>query len=118
MAARPASNMRWWNCSRAQHSLRVRYPVADNDQQMLEWLRSGAGDVITTRIRAADVAADSELTQARSYFHSASVLVGCTGSQLHDLQALAGKRVAVLATRSSTARCRNWSPAVSPSDRW
>ena len=78
-----------------EHALRVEYLVADNDQQMLEWLRSGAGDVITTRIRAADVAADSELTQARSYFHSASVLVGRTGSQLHDLQALAGKRVAV-----------------------
>jgi len=78
-----------------EHRLRVEYLVADNDQQMLEWLRSGAGDMITTRVRAADVAADAELTQGRSYFHSASVLVGRTGSQLHDLQALAGKRVAV-----------------------
>lgn len=78
-----------------EHRLRVEYLVADNDQQMLEWLRSGAGDVITTRVRAADLATDAELNQARSYFHSASVLVGRTGSQLHDLKALAGKRVAV-----------------------
>ncbi len=78
-----------------EHRLRVEYVVADTDHQMLEWLRTGVGDVITTRVRAADVAADSELTQGRSYFHSASVLVGRTGSQLHDLQALAGKRVAV-----------------------
>ena len=78
-----------------EHQLRVEYLVADNDQQMLEWLRSGAGDVITTRVRAANLSADTELTQARTYFHSASVLVGRTGSQLHDLQALAGKRVAV-----------------------
>ena len=78
-----------------EHRLRVEYLVADNDQQMLEWLRSGAGDVITTRVRAADLGTDTELTQARTYFHSASVLVGRTGSQLHDLQALAGKRVAV-----------------------
>ena len=78
-----------------EHRLRVEYLVADNDQQMLEWLRSGAGDVITTRVRATDVATDAELSQARSYFHSASVLVGRPGSQLRDLQALAGKRVAV-----------------------
>ncbi|MBK8958066.1 MAG: transporter substrate-binding domain-containing protein [Proteobacteria bacterium] len=78
-----------------EHRLRVEYLVADSDQQMLEWLRSGAGDLITTRVRAADVAADGALTQGRSYFHSASVLVGRTGSQLHDLTALAGKRVAV-----------------------
>ncbi len=78
-----------------EHRLRVEYLVADNDQQMMEWLRSGAGDVITTRVRAADLEVDAELTQARSYFHSASVLVGRTGSQLHALEALAGKRVAV-----------------------
>ena len=78
-----------------EHGLRVEYIVADTDSQMLEWLRSGAGDLITSRVRARDVAADAKLAQARSYFHSASVLVGRTGSQLHDAQALAGKRVAV-----------------------
>ena len=77
------------------HRLRVEYMVADTDQQMLEWLRNGVGDVITTRVRAVDVLADAELSQSRSYFHSASVLVGRTGGQLHDLRALAGKRVAV-----------------------
>ena len=78
-----------------QHKLRVDYVVADTDQQMLEWLRDGVGDVITTRVRALDALADGKLAQARSYFHSASVLVARPGGQLHDLQALAGKRIAV-----------------------
>jgi membrane-bound lytic murein transglycosylase F len=80
--------------ARAQ-GLKVEYLVADSDQQMLTWLKSGAGDLITTRVRSADVAADPGLVQARSYFHSASVLVGRAGSELHSLEALAGKRVAV-----------------------
>ena len=77
------------------HQLRVEYVVADTDQQMLAWLRDGIGDVITTRVAALDVQAAPALAQSRSYYHSASVLVGHAGGQLHDLQALAGKRVAV-----------------------
>ncbi len=78
-----------------EHKLRVEYVVADTDQQMLEWLRNGVGDVITTRVRAVDASVDGTFTQSRRYFHSASVLVARPGGQLYDLQALAGKRVAV-----------------------
>ena len=78
-----------------EHKLRVEYVVADTDQQMLEWLRTGVGDLITTRVRTVDALADGALVQSRRYFHSASVLVARPGGQLHDLQALAGKRVAV-----------------------
>ena len=78
-----------------EHNLRVEYVVADTDQQMLEWLHNGVGDMITTRVRALDALADGTLAQSRSYFHSASVLVARPGGQLQDLRALAGKRVAV-----------------------
>ena len=79
------------------HGLNVEFLIADSDQQMLEWLRSGAGDIITARVRGGDIAADHALAQALSYFHSASVVVGRIGTDLRSVQALAGKRIAVYA---------------------
>ena len=55
--------------------LSVEFLVADTDEQVLDWLRSGFGDIVTTRVDGSEVAADPALLQSKPYFHSASVLV-------------------------------------------
>ena len=81
----------------AQQGLGLEFLVADSEQQIVEWLRSGAGDVVTTRVNAERIALEPDLAQSRSYFHSSSVLVSRTGNDIHSHLDLHGKRVAVLA---------------------
>lgn len=79
-----------------EHGLSVEFLVGQTDQQILKWLRTGAGDVITTRVNARDVRNDPALEQSRDYFHSASVIISRTGNGISRPEHLNGKRVAVL----------------------
>lgn len=71
--------------------------IAESDEQALEWLRQGIGDVLATRINIAEVAADPGLHLSRRYFHNAPVVVSHKNLTLDSLAALNGRRVAVLA---------------------
>jgi membrane-bound lytic murein transglycosylase F len=82
--------------ARAQ-GLDVEVLVADDDTQALQWLRAGGGDIVTARVRTTQVARDSTLASSTPYFHSASVVVGRIGTDVADIAALAGKRIAVVA---------------------
>ena len=79
-----------------ERGLSVEFLVGETDQQILNWLRTGAGDVITTRINARDVRIDPALEQSRDYFHSASVIISRRGNDISRPEHLHGKRVAVL----------------------
>ncbi|MGR8921606.1 MAG: transglycosylase SLT domain-containing protein [Gammaproteobacteria bacterium] len=70
--------------------------VAEDDAQALEWLRAGAGDLVSTRVDAGQVAQDPRLGQSRHYFHSADVIVTGADSELLTADALAGARVAAI----------------------
>jgi len=82
----------------ANHNgLAVEFLVAENDSQVLQWLRDGFGDIVATRVNTAAVAAHPDLHQSVNYFHSADVIVSRYGNPRLDTTALTGKRVAVLA---------------------
>ncbi len=76
--------------------LAVEFLVADDDEQVLEWLRSGAGDLVATRADAASVRADPALTLSRHYFHSAAVVINRNIGPPLGIGDLGGKRIAVL----------------------
>lgn len=80
-----------------QHQLDIEFLVGETDQQIMRWLRSGVGDLVTTRVNTRDVSTDPELNQSRDYFHSASVIISRRGNSIRHPKDLAGKRVAVLA---------------------
>ena len=80
-----------------QHRLGIEFLVGETDQQIMRWLRSGVGDLVTTRVNARDVTADTELDQSRDYFHSASVIISRVGNGIRHPEDLEGRRVAVLA---------------------
>ena len=80
-----------------QHGLGIEFLVGETDQQIMRWLRSGVGDLVTTRVNARDARADPELEQSRDYFHSASVIISRMGNGIRHPKDLVGKRVAVLA---------------------
>jgi len=79
-----------------RHGLSVEFLVGESDQQILEWLRRGMGDIVATRVNADAVRVDPALTQSRSYFHSASVILHRSGPRLLGVDDLTGRRVAVL----------------------
>ena len=70
--------------------------VAEDDTQALEWLRAGAGDLISTRVNTTQVGSDLALAQSRHYFHSADVIVSGAESGPLDAAALNGARVAAI----------------------
>lgn len=80
-----------------QQGLGLEFLVADSEQHIVEWLRTGAGDVVTARVNAEHIALEPDLAQSRRYFHSSSVLVSRAGNDIHSHLDLHGKRVAVLA---------------------
>ncbi|MEQ8497670.1 MAG: transporter substrate-binding domain-containing protein [Gammaproteobacteria bacterium] len=79
-----------------RNGLSVEFLVGESDQQILDWLRRGMADVVATRIDAGAVRGDPALTQSRSFFHSASVILHRSGPRLLGADDLAGRRVAVL----------------------
>lgn len=75
--------------------LALEFIVGDTDREILDWLRDGTGDVVTTRVSADELRADPALARSLTYFDSASVLVSRRGTSVTAAEELAGKRVAV-----------------------
>jgi membrane-bound lytic murein transglycosylase F len=59
-----------------RRGLRIEVVMADSDEQMLSWLKSGVGDVVTARVDSVLADADADLAVTRMYHYVAPVLVG------------------------------------------
>jgi len=77
--------------------LNVEFLIAESDSQVLDWLRRGIGDLVTTRINPEAVRVDPALAQSLSYFHSPSVILHRPGQHRLATADLAGGRVGLLA---------------------
>lgn len=76
--------------------LNLEFLVAETDAQILDWLRRGIGDVVTTRINSQAARGDPALTQSVHYHYSPSVIVHRAGSRGLAAADLAGRRVGVV----------------------
>ena len=73
------------------HRLKLQVLVADNDQQLVNWLKDGAGDIVTTRIDGKTVYGDPGVAFSRRYHHTAYAIVTRQGHAIHTLEALQNK---------------------------
>lgn len=80
--------------ARAQ-GLELEFLIGESDQEILNWLRRGAGDLVTTRVNARELRADPTLARSLTYYHSASVVISRRGTEITGVDELAGRRVAV-----------------------
>ncbi|MFT4560769.1 MAG: membrane-bound lytic murein transglycosylase F [Gammaproteobacteria bacterium] len=74
--------------------LRLDVLVGRSDSEVLDWLRDGAGDIITTRINARAVHGNKTYSMSREYRHDPSVLVTRSDSPIQDSSDLFGKSIA------------------------
>ncbi|MGR9089196.1 MAG: transglycosylase SLT domain-containing protein [Gammaproteobacteria bacterium] len=58
-----------------RHGLRLEVLVARDDEQIVQWLRNGVGDIVTARLDADAVYGDPGYTMSRDYRFEAAVLV-------------------------------------------
>lgn len=77
-----------------RHGLRLEVLVGRDDQEILQWLRDGAGDIVTTRIDARVVHGEPAFSMSREYRHDAAVLITASVRPIRSLAALDAKSVA------------------------
>jgi len=65
-----------------RHGLRLEVLVARDDEQIIEWLGNGVGDIVTARLDADAVYGDPGYTMSRDYRFEAAVLVSRTDRPL------------------------------------
>ena len=58
-----------------RHDLRLEVRVAANDAQVLDWLKKGVGDLVTTRLSGATLDEDESLATSRRYDYEAFATV-------------------------------------------
>lgn len=78
----------------ARHGFRLEVLVGRNDEEILRWLRSGAGDLVTTRINQRLVDDEPEFTVSRDYRHDAVVLISSANRPIQSKADLSGKFIA------------------------
>jgi len=72
----------------ARHGLRLDVLVARDDDQIVQWLRDGVGDVVTSRIDATVIHGDPGFRMSRDYRYEAAVLVSRNGAALSSKESL------------------------------
>lgn len=77
-----------------QHGLRLEVLVGRDDAQIVRWLRSGAGDIVTTRINERFLHADRAFSMSREYRHDAAVLISSARQPIRSKSDLRGKYIA------------------------
>ena len=77
-----------------QHGLRLEVLVGRSDEQILHWLRSGAGDIVTTRVDERFIHRDAAFSMSREYRYDATVLISSTARPIRSKSDLNGKLVA------------------------
>ncbi len=71
-----------------RHGLRLEVLVARDDEQIVEWLRNGVGDIVTARLDANAVYGDPGYTMSRDYRFEPAVLVSRADRPLSNADAL------------------------------
>lgn len=73
--------------------LRLEVLVAQDERQMLDWLRSGTGDLITGRLAGEILTRNPDLSPSIEYHHTAYVAVGRAGQTLVSPVDLEGRQI-------------------------
>lgn len=71
-----------------RHGLRLEVLVARDDEQIVQWLRNGVGDIVTARLDADAVYGDPGYTMSRDYRFEPAVLVSRAERPLVNADAL------------------------------
>ncbi len=74
-----------------RHGLRLEVLVGRDDDQILRWLRSGAGDIITSRINESHIRGEPAFVMSREYRHDAAVLISAAWQPIRAKVDLRGK---------------------------
>ena len=77
-----------------RHGLRLDVLVGRDDDEIVNWLHNGVGDIVTTRIDARYIHGDPAFSISREYRHDASVLITTTARPIRSAAALRGTIVA------------------------
>lgn len=77
-----------------KHGLRLDVLVGRDDEEILRWLRDGAGDLVTARIDADYIHGEPAFSMSREYRHDASVLVTSWAEPIDAAEAVHGKTIA------------------------
>ena len=92
-----------------RHGLRLEVLVAADEREMVEWLTSGAGDLLTARLNTETRARFPQLAASVEYHHTAYAVVSRQDLVLESPLALEGRRLAAPAA-SAEWRALNSSP--------
>jgi len=91
-----------------RHDLRLEVLVGHEDEQILKWLRSGAGDLITTRIHESLLRDSAELSVSRDYRHDAAVLISSATRPIQSKADIIGKFIAGYEGSSTIAAAKDF----------
>jgi len=83
--------------------LRLDVLVGRNDEEILGWLHSGAGDIITSRINTENIRLDPSYSMSREYRHNASVLITAAEHPIRDVSEVSGKKIGAVEGSSNFA---------------
>ena len=78
----------------AKFGLRLDVLVGRDEEEILAWLRDGAGDIVTTRINAQSIRGEPAFDMSRKYRHDASVLITSSRNPIEATPDLANKIIA------------------------
>ncbi|MSR13742.1 MAG: transporter substrate-binding domain-containing protein [Gammaproteobacteria bacterium] len=92
------------------NDLQLQVLVADNDVQLVQWLREGAGDIVTSRLDPKAVHGDPGITFSRSYHHAAYAIVSNRASPLLSEGALQSKTVVAYADSAEYRALKSMEP--------
>ena len=106
-----------------RHGLRLEVLVAADEREMVEWLTSGAGDLLTARLNTETRARFPQLQGSVEYHHTAYAVVSRRELVLDSPLALEGQRLAApvgsaewRAISSSPPGYVSWVPETAPAD--
>lgn len=79
------------------HGMKLQVLTATHDGQLVDWVKDGAVDLVTTRIDGSLVRGEPGVSFSRIYHHTAYVLLTSTDAPLYNVADLEGRRVAAYA---------------------
>lgn len=91
----------------AAHDLRLEVLVARDDRQMVDWLKTGAVDLVTTRIDGGLVHGDPGVRPSHRYHHDAYTVLSRADYPLPDTASLRGRRLVAYADSAALRAARS-----------
>lgn len=91
----------------AAHDLRLEVLVARDDAQMVSWLKTGAVDLVTTRIDGRLVHGDPSVSFSHRYHHDAYTVLSRADFPLPDTASLRGRRLVAYADSAALRAARS-----------